>query len=501
MDKQNQESIEKLKYLLDKFTNLTVQPSKDDVEDCIKEIYSQINRLNEDDNPYISHELSLKGLYDLANLVCDFAEIFENKFPNSLNALNFRNMELKIAKQYKTSGGKKFWRSVWEIYLDISTHYSSLNIDVKSLNNAKTALNLFQKSKSKNDLKKLSYIYRRIAFAYQDINPNEAIIYFNKSNNILAEYNKTNETYENFIEIAINDINIAILMYKTNQLDESISLSENTISLFYDVNSKYGENESTVRYLAIIHSIMARSYFELNEYDAVIKATENGVLLYNKLAESNSVDSCEVADMLYSIMSLTFRNQKKYMEAIEIQYKLLSIWMQQEEGFVRSCRICDIYVDISLIYSKYLNEYNIALEIAKLSVREINPYLSENLLISSKKALSTRRRCFINLADIYYRGKMYWTAVTAYKSALKIIEEELSIESEKISVIYSYAYSLYQLAMLEFQIENIPDGCKYLNQAYRNATILKKYGGRYEMLFDAIRESMNIYDRDFDNTK
>lgn len=497
MNEKHQFIIEKLSQFLKEFSEMPTEPEQETVELCIKEIYSEVNSLNEESDPCLSQQTILEHLYNLADIVCEFAELFEEKFPNALNALNFRNMELKIAKQYKASGGNDFWRDIWEIYIDISGHYSALNIDSKSLSNAKTALKLIQK-KQNADPRDISYIYRRIAFAYQDIAPDKSIVFFNKSTETITEYNNKTETYENYLDIATNKINIAILMYEINQIENSIEVLNDVIDDFSKIIEKYDENETIIYYYASIYSVLAKAHFELQEYENCLNDVNSGLFYYNKISETQSQEVCEVADTLYSTASLALRNQENYMEAIELQYKILSIWQTQEESFMRSCRISDVYVDISIIFSKYLYEQGMAVETARLSMKEIQPYISSNMFISSKKALSARRRCFMNLADVYYRAEMLQSALTTYRATIDIIKKELEIEPERISLVYSYAYSLYQLANLNFKFGSISDGCKYLSCAYKSISVLKKYGGNYEILFNSIYNALITHEKRFD---
>lgn len=498
MNEKHKIIIEKLNQFLKEFSEMTVEPEQDAVELCIKEIYSEINSLNENNDPYLSKHTILEYLYDISDIICGFAELFEEKFPNALNALNFRNMELKVAKQYKASGGNDFWRNVWEIYVDISRHYSALNIDSKSLSNAKTALKLIQKKQQNIDPRDISYIYRRIAFAYQDIAPDKSINFFNKSTEAITEYNNETETYENYLDIAINKVNIAILMYEINQIENSIEMLNNTLDDFNKIVTKYGENETIIYYYASLYSVLAKAHLELQEYENCLNDVDLGLSYYNKMLETQSQEACEIADTLYSTASLALRNQENYMEAIELQYKILSIWETQEESFKRSCRISDVYVDISMIFSKYLDEQGIAIETARLSMKEIRPYISSDMFMSSKKALSTRRRCFMNLSDVYYRAEMLQSALTSYKATIDIIKKELEMEPEKISLIYSYAYSLYKLANLNFKLGYVSDGCECLSHAYKSISLLKKYGGNYEILFGIIYNALITNEKRFD---
>ncbi len=498
MNKQHQLIIEKLKQFLEELSAMSIEPKQETVELYIKEVYTEVTSLSNESNPYFSRHTVLEYLYSLSDIACGFAEIFEDKFPNPLNALNFRNIELKIAKQYKSLGGNCFWRDVWEIYIDISRHYCALNIDSKSLSSAKTALKLLKKSESCVDPRNLSYVYKRIAFAYQDIAPDKSITYFKKAADTIIKYNIQNETYDNYLDIVTNRTNTSILMYEINQFEDSIEMLNKALENLDIIVKKYGENETVTYYYAFVYSVLAKAYFELNEYENCLDNVSSGLVYYEKLSENPSEKICDTADILYSTASLALRNQGKYMKALEFQYKILSVWETQEENFNRSCRISDIYVDMSIIYSKYLHEQGLAIESARLSMKEIRPYLSSDNFKSSKKALSTRRRCFLNLADTYRRSEMLQSSIKTYKEAIAVIKEEFEMESEKISLIYSYAYSLYYLASLNFKFGSNSEGCKCLSHAYKSISTIKKYGGYYELLFNTIHNALSTYDKRFD---
>ena len=186
------------------------------------------------------------------------------------------------------------------------------------------------------------------------------------------------------------------------------------------------------------------------------------------------------------------------MKAIELQYKLLDVWSDYKEGFKRSTKICDIYVEISMIFSKHLDEQGMSIESARLAFREIKQYTDNELFMSDKYALSVRRRCYINLADAYFRARMYQSAISSYTNALDVMKEEFDMESEKISLVYSYSYTLYQLAMLDFKYNRKAEGCKRLSYSYRSVCTLKKYGGVYEVLFNMVRNALSTYEKKFD---
>lgn len=498
MNEQHHLIIERLNEFLEELTQQDSAPSQEVVELYIKEIYSEIRSLNGDNNPYLSRHSILEHLYDLADMVCSFAEVFEEKFPNHRNALNFRNIELEIAKQYKSNGGNEFWRNIWEIYLDISIHCSALNIDAKALSNAKNALKLMIKSEKNPDLRWLSFLNRRIAYAYQDIAPDKSIIYFKKSSDALKEYNKIEEIYENDIRIAVNDINIVIIMLEMNQFDDAIKHSQLCLDLLNNISEKYGENEEIIKYTSQTYGILSRAFFEAKDFGNSEKAIENGLKLCEKLRDSDFENFCEFIDILYSTQSLILCEKQKYMQAIELQYRLLGIWSEYEEGFKRSNKISDIYTEISMIFSKCLDEQGMAIEVARLSFRELKQYVDSEMFKSDKYALSVRRRSYINLADSYFRARMYQSAISSYTNSLDVIKEEFDMKSEKISLIYSYSYVLYQLAMLDFKYDRKAEGCKRLSYSYRSICTLKKYGGIYELLFNMVRNALTTYEKKFD---
>ena len=115
MNEQHGLIFDRLNEFFEELNQQDVAPNQEVIELYIKEICAEVTSLNADNNPYLSRHSVLERLYNLADLTCDFAEIFEEKFFNHLNALNFRNIELKIAKQYKMNGGNDFWRNIWEI--------------------------------------------------------------------------------------------------------------------------------------------------------------------------------------------------------------------------------------------------------------------------------------------------------------------------------------------------------------------------------------------------
>lgn len=498
MNEQHQFIIERLSEFLEELNKQDIAPTQEVIELYIKEIYNEINILNSDDNPYFSKHSILEYLYDLADKVCDLAEIFEEKFPNNLNALNFRNLELKIAKQYKELGGTEFWRDIWEIYSDIAVHYSALNIDAKALSSAKTALKLMLKNNTNPNFRWISFLNRRIAYAYQDIAPDKSIIYFNKSSDALVECNKSDESYENNISIAVNNINVAILMLEINQTHDTIKQAEACLDMLESISKQYEENEDIVKYTAYTYGILARALVETKDYENADKAIANGLAYYNKLTDASSAKFYDVADILYSTQSLILCKKQNYMQAIELQYKMLGIWSNYEEGFKRSNKISDIYIDISMIFSKYLDEHGMAVEAARLSLREIRQYTKPNIFKSNKYALSVRRRSYINLADTYLRAKMYQSAISTYTSAIDIMKEEFDMGSEKISLIYSYSYTLYQLALLNFKYDRKSEGCKCLSYSYKSICTLKKYGGTYEILFNMVRNALTTYEKKFE---
>lgn len=498
MNEQHNFIIEHLNEFLEELNQQDTAPTQEVAEFYVKEVYSEINSLNSDNSPYLSKHSLLEHLYDLADVVCGFAEIFEEKFPNHLNALNFRNMELKIAKQYKIAGGNDFWRNIWEIYSDIAIHYSALNIDNKALSNVKTALKLMLKNEENPDPRWVSFLSRRIAYAYQDIAPDKSIIYFNKSDKAIEEYNKINERYENYIDIAVNNINVAIIMLEINQTNDAIKQTKTCLDMLDNISKKYGENEETIRYTAHAYGILARAFIEAEDYDNADKAVEDGLACYDKLKNTDSIEFCDIADILYSSKSLVLCEKQNYMKAIEMQYKMLDIWSNYKEGFKRSNKISDIYIDISTIFSKCLDEQGMAVETARLALKEMRQYTEPESFKTDKYALSVRRRSFINLADIYLKAKMYQSAISAYTSALDAMKEEFNMESEKIDLIYSYSYTLYQLALLNFKYDRKSEGCKCLSYSYRSICTLKKYGGIYEIMFNMVRNALTTYEKKFD---
>lgn len=498
MNEQHGMIIERLNEFLEEINQQDTQPSKEIIELYIQEICAEINNLQINDNPYLSNHSILEYLYDLAEIVCDFAEIFEEKFKNHLNALNFRTIELKIAKRYKEAGGNEFWRDIWEIYSDIAIHYSALNMDSKALSNAKTALKLLLKSESNPDPKWISFLNRKIAYAYQDIAPDKSIVYFNKSSDVLEKYNQTENSYENSMIIAVNNINVAIIMLEINQIDDAIKQTKKCLNILNEISEKYGDNTDLIRYIASSYSILGRAFLEAKDYDNTEKAIENGLSFCERLKENSFNDFCDIIDILYSTQSLLFCEKQKYMKAIEVQYKLLDIWSNYKEGFTRSNKVSDIYTDISMIFSKNLDEQGMAIESARLAFREIKQYTDNELFKSDKYALSVRRRCYVNLADAYFRARMYQSAISSYTNALDIMKEEFDMESEKISLVYSYSYTLYQLAMLDFKYNRKAEGCKRLSYSYRSVCTLKKYGGIYEVLFNMVRNALLTYEKKFD---
>lgn len=498
MNEQHGLIFDRLNEFFEELNQQDVAPNQEVIELYIKEIYAEVTSLNADNNPYLSRHSVLERLYNLADLTCDFAEIFEEKFFNHLNALNFRNIELKIAKQYKMNGGNDFWRNIWEIYADIALHYSALNIDSKALSNAKTALKLMIRTEAKPDPKWISFLNSRIAYAYQDIAPDKSINYFNKSSDALIEYNKVKDCYENNMGIILNDINIAIIMLEINQVDDAIKQCLKCLDTLNNLFEKYGENEELVNYISHTYSILSRAYFESKDYDNAEKAIEKGLSFCKRLQENKFNNYCEIIDILYSTKSLILCEKQRYMKAIELQYKLLDVWSDYKEGFKRSTKICDIYVEISMIFSKYLDEQGMSIESARLAFREIKQYTDNELFMSDKYALSVRRRCYINLADAYFRARMYQSAISSYTNALDIMKEEFDMESEKISLVYSYSYTLYQLAMLDFKYNRKAEGCKRLSYSYRSVCTLKKYGGVYEVLFNMVRNALSTYEKKFD---
>ena len=496
MNEQYGMIIERLNEFLEEIHQQDTPPTQEIIELYIQEIYTEINHLHIDDNPYLSNHSILEYLYDLAEIVCDFAEIFEGKFQNHLNALKFRNAELKIAKRYKEAGGNEFWRDIWEVYSDLAIHYSALNMDFKALSHAKTALKLLLKNESNPDYKWVSFLNRRIAYAYQDIAPDKSITYFNKSSDILE--NQPENCYENSMIIAVNNINIAIIMLEIDQIDDAIRQTQKCLDILNEISEKYGDNKDLIKYIANSYSILGRAFLEAKDYESTEKAIENGLSFCERIKENSFNDFCDIIDILYSTQSLVLCEKQKYMKAIEIQYKLLDIWSDYEEGFKRSNKISDIYTDISMIFSKCLDEQGMAIETARLAFRQIKQYTDNEIFKSDKYALSVRRRCYVNLADTYFRARMYQSAISSYNNALDIMKEELNMESEKISLIYSYSYTLYQLAMLDFKYGKKAEGCKHLSYSYRSVCTLKKYGGIYEVLFNMVRNALSTYEKKFD---
>ena len=139
-----------------------------------------------------------------------------------------------------------------------------------------------------------------------------------------------------------------------------------------------------------------------------------------------------------------------------------------------------------------------SIESARLAFREIKQYTDNELFMSDKYALSVRRRCYINLADAYFRARMYQSAISSYTNALDIMKEEFDMESEKISLVYSYSYTLYQLAMLDFKYNRKAEGCKRLSYSYRSVCTLKNmvvftkyYLIWLEMLYQLMRKNFD----------
>ena len=73
MNEQYGMIIERLNEFLEEIHQQDTPPTQEIIELYIQEIYTEINHLHIDDNPYLSNHSLLEYLYDLAEIVCDFA--------------------------------------------------------------------------------------------------------------------------------------------------------------------------------------------------------------------------------------------------------------------------------------------------------------------------------------------------------------------------------------------------------------------------------------------
>ena len=76
MNEQHGLIFDRLNEFFEELNQQDVAPNQEVIELYIKEIYAEVTSLNADNNPYLSRHSVLERLYNLADLTCDFAEIF-----------------------------------------------------------------------------------------------------------------------------------------------------------------------------------------------------------------------------------------------------------------------------------------------------------------------------------------------------------------------------------------------------------------------------------------
>ena len=78
MNEQHGLIFDRLNEFFEELNQQDVAPNQEVIELYIKEIYAEVTSLNADNNPYLSRHSVLERLYNLADLTCDFAEIFSS---------------------------------------------------------------------------------------------------------------------------------------------------------------------------------------------------------------------------------------------------------------------------------------------------------------------------------------------------------------------------------------------------------------------------------------
>lgn len=488
MSEHNNFAMERLNNFLEELEEQDIAPEEEITELYIKELNGGL------ENPGNKDSLS-EYLYNLASVTYRFAEIYEERFSDHKNSLRFREIELAIADRYKLSGDSAFRREPWKIYFDISSQYISMNENSKAADSAKKALALLLEAESKPNPKSLSLVYSNIAYVCRSTAPSKAVSYFRKASDTIKESGKAEKTLDDYTIIGFNSLNIAIIMDKTGDYNEAVRQSQECIELFEKIRWKYGMSTIIAKYTAYAYAICARAYCAMELYEHSETNAAKGIKLCKKIRKSDFSDYCEIMDILYSVQSQILCEKGKFLEAIEYQYKLLVIWSDNDDSLKQTLKTGDIYVDISNIFFRYLDQQGMSVESARLSLKEIRPYMDSDLAESDVYALSVHRRSLINLANIYSNAMMYQSAEFSYKKALEVIKMEMELKSNDVSLTYSHSYALYNLAVLNFKSGRRPQGGALLGEAYKIACSIKECGGIYETLYDTIFDALKANEK------
>ena len=214
-------------------------------------------------------------------------------------------------------------------------------------------------NKAKHDTDKINILINGIAYEYENINPDTAIIY----------YQKANELSQDLIE-------------SSNFEDTEIKRLKSKCAL-------------CLRYIAHLQ-------YTLNNFNQAEKNYNLAINYFTEIGDSGRIAQC------YNGLGIIFDMQNNYEKALEYYHK--SIKIAENVSDKRTMSVC--YTNIGIIhrnigqYEKAIQYYNQALKIAE----EIN----------NKNGVAA---CYGNLGVVYHDIKDDAKSKECYLKALKIVEE------------------------------------------------------------------------------
>ncbi|CAF1171764.1 unnamed protein product [Rotaria sordida] len=351
----------------------------------------------------------------------------------------------------------------------------------EALSSYKQALNIYQKSRSSDDLD-LATTYNNIGQVY----------------NNMGDYQQAHSYYKNSFEI-----------YKHNLPDDhpSLAISYNNIGLVLknmgDYNQALKSHEKALeieqKTLPLNHPSFATSYkniglvySNMGEYSKALSFHEKALEIEQKTLPSNHPSLA----ISYNNIGLLYDSMGEYSKALSFYEKTLEIYQENLPQNHPDFAMC--YNNIGSVY-KNMGEYSKALLFYKKTLD-----IEEKSLTSNHPSLAIS---YSNIGMVYDCTGQYQKALSSHQKALEICQKTLPSEHPILAISYNNIGSVYDnmgdyktaltyyKTTLEIEQKVLPPNHPDLATSYNNIGLVYDNLGEYLKALSSHEKALEIYQK------